>query len=116
MDLIDLIPNSMSFRLVTTVDITDDAQIPAGFTGRVKFRDASGTVLYVAWYDDGMLQNPGKHHPAYRRFRPDGRLKYEMFYARGLLHDPTDAIPAVRGYFADGAVHYEERYSGWRRR
>ena len=115
MDLIDLIPNSMSFRLVTTVDITDESQIPPGFTGRVKCRDAHGVVLFVAWYDDGLMQNPGKNHPAYRRFRHDGRLKYEMFYTRGLLHDPTDTTPAVRGYFANGSVHYEERYTGGRR-
>ena len=103
MDLIDLIPNSMSFRLVATIDITAESQRPSDFTGRVKCRDADGVVVYVAWYVDGALHNPGRTHPAYRRFRPDGRLKYEMFYARGLLHDPTDAIPAVRGYFADGA-------------
>jgi antitoxin component YwqK of YwqJK toxin-antitoxin module len=114
MELIDLIPNSMSFRVVTTIEITDESEIPVGFTGRVKHHE-NGVVVYVAWYHDGQMHNPGKHHPAYRRFRPDGRLKYEMFYTHGLLHDPTDTDPAVRGYYADGATHYEERYFGGKR-
>lgn len=114
MELIDLIPNSMSFRVITTIDVTDDAEIPVGFTGRVKHHDADH-VSAVSWYVDGQLHNPGKHHPAYRRFRPDGRLKFEMFYTHGLLHDPSDTVPAVRGYYADGKVHYEERYFGGRR-
>jgi antitoxin component YwqK of YwqJK toxin-antitoxin module len=114
MELIDLIPNSMSFRVVTTLEITDESQIPLDFTGRVKHHE-NGSVLYVAWYQDGQLHNPGKHHPAYRRFRSDGRLKYEMFYTHGLLHDPSDSVPAVRGFYADGKVHYEERYFGGKR-
>jgi len=114
MELIDLIPNSMSFRVVTTLDIHEEGEIPVGFTGRVKHHE-QGTITSVAWYADGQLHNPGKHHPAYRRFRPDGRLKYEMFYVHGLLHDPSDHVPAVRGYYADGAVHYEERYFGGKR-
>lgn len=114
MELIDLIPNSMSFRVITTIDITDVSEIPVGFSGRVKHHE-DGSVIYVAWYQDGQLHNPGKHHPAYRRFRPDGRLKYEMFYTHGLLHDPSDLVPAVRGYYADGKVHYEERYFAGKR-
>ena len=114
MELIDLIPNSMSFRVVSTVNITDDAEIPENFTGRVRFHEHD-FVAYVAWYVDGQMQNPGRNHPAYRRFRPDGRLKYEMFYNQGLLHDPGDTMPAVRGYYADGKVHYEERYYAGRR-
>jgi antitoxin component YwqK of YwqJK toxin-antitoxin module len=114
MELIDLIPNSMSFRVVTTIEITDEHEIPVGFTGRVKHFE-NGVVVYVAWYSDGQMHNPGKHHPAYRRFRGDGRLKYEMFYTHGLLHDPTDTDPAVRGFYADGKVHYEERYFGGKR-
>ncbi len=114
MELIDLIPNSMSFRVITTIDVHDESEIPVGFTGRVKHHE-NGSVAYVAWYADGQLNNPGKHHPAYRRFRADGRLKYEMFYTHGLLHDPSDLVPAVRGYYADGKVHYEERYFGGKR-
>lgn len=114
MELIDLIPNSMSFRVITTLELHEGDEVPVGFTGRVKlYEDA--TVVSVAWYSEGQMHNPGKHHPAYRRFRPDGRLKYEMFYTHGLLHDPSDRTPAVRGYYADGAVHYEERFFGGKR-
>ena len=109
MELIDLIPNSMTFRVINTIDIEDEAEIPVGFTGRVR-RHANDSISYVAWYREGQLHNPGRHHPAYRRFRPDGKLKYELFYTHGLLHDPTTEMPAARGYFADGKVHYEERY------
>lgn len=114
MELIDLIPNSMSFRVITTIEVTDVSEIPVGFGGRVKHLE-DGVVLYVAWYQEGQMHNPGKHHPAYRRFRSDGRVKYEMFYTHGLLHDPSDQIPAVRGFYADGKVHYEERYFGGKR-
>lgn len=115
MELIDLIPNSMSFRVVTTLDVHDGDEIPVGFTGRVKHHDDANTVVAVSWYADGQLHNPGKQHPAFRRFRHDGRLKYEMFYTHGLLHDPSDHVPAVRGFYADGKVHYEERYFGGKR-
>jgi antitoxin component YwqK of YwqJK toxin-antitoxin module len=115
MELIDLIPNSMSFRVVTTIDVHDGDEIPVGFTGRIKHHDEDNSVVAVSWYADGQLHNPGKHHPAFRRFRHDGRLKYEMFYTHGLLHDPSDHLPAVRGYYADGKVHYEERYFGGKR-
>ena len=114
MELIDLIPNSMSFRVVTTIDVHDESEIPADFTGRVKHH-LNGSVVYVAWFSGGRLHNPGRNHPAYRRFRADGRLKYEMFYNEGLLHDPSDSVPAVRGYYADGSPHYEERYFAGRR-
>lgn len=109
MELIDLIPNSMSFRVISTIDIEDEAEIPVGFTGRVR-RHSNGSMCYVAWYREGQLHNPGRRRPAYRRFRPDGKRKYELFYTHGLLHDPTTEMPAARGYFADGKVHYEERY------
>lgn len=114
MELIDLIPNSMSFRVVTTIDVHDENEIPVDFTGRVKHH-LGGSVVYVAWFNGGRLHNPGRNHPAYRRFRADGRLKYEMFYHEGLLHDPSDSVPAVRGYYADGSLHYEERYFAGRR-
>ena len=114
MELIDLIPSSMSFRVIVTIDIEDEAQIPIGFTGRVR-RHANESISYVAWYREGLLHNPGRRHPAYRRFRPDGKVKYDLFYTHGLLHDPTAEMPAARGYFADGKVHYEERYWAGRR-
>jgi antitoxin component YwqK of YwqJK toxin-antitoxin module len=114
MELIDLVPSSLSFRVITTIDIDDESEVPTGYTGRVR-RHSGGSVSYVAWYRDGQLHNPGRHHPAYRRFRPDGKLKYELFYTHGLLHDPGASTPAARGYFADGRVHYEERYWAGRR-
>ena len=59
MELIDLVPNSLSFRVIATADITDEAEIPEGFTGRVRFH-RNDRVEYVAWYVDGLLQNPGR--------------------------------------------------------
>lgn len=116
MELIDLIPNSMSFRIVSTLDLADGDDPPAGFTGRVRGRvDGRGPIVTVAWYHDGVLHNPGRTHPAFRRFRPDGTVKFEMFYATGRLQDPAPDHPAVRGYYADGTVHYEERWTMGRR-
>lgn len=109
MELIDIIPNSMSFRIVATLDVNDESEIPPGFTGRVR-RSAHDAIAYVAWYHQGELRNPGKNHPAYRRFRRNGHVKYELFYTAGRLHDPSGSVPAVRGFYASGAVHYEERY------
>jgi hypothetical protein len=109
MEVIDLVPNSLTFRVITTIDVDDEKEIPGGFTGRVR-RHSGDSVVYVAWYHEGLLQNPGKNHGAYRRFRPDGRLKYELFYSAGALQDPSPRTPAVRGYFHDGSLHYEERF------
>ena len=114
MELIDLVPNSLSFRVITTIDIHDEAEIPARFTGRVRRHTDIG-VAYVAWYTDGELQNPGRHHPAYRRFRADGKVKYELYYEHGRLQDPSAKVPAVRGYYASGRLHYEERYQAGKR-
>ena len=114
MELIDLIPNSMSFRIITTLDVDDEADIPDGFTGRVR-RSQRGRVIYVAWYRNGKLENPAKNHPAYRRFRSNRELKYELWYSEGMLHDPNDHTAAVRGYYANGVVHYEEHYQHGRR-
>ena len=88
MELIDLVPNSLSFRVINTIDIEDEAEIPQNFTGRVR-RHANGSISYVGWYRDGQLHNPGRHHPAYRRFRPDGKLKYELFYTCLLYTSPS---------------------------
>lgn len=115
MDVIDLIPNAMSFRVITTIDITDEADIPVDFEGRVRLWDAADHLVYVAWYVAGQLHNPGRYHPAYRRFRTNGRVKFEMYYQHGELHDPGKGIAAVRGFYADGTTHYEERYQAGRR-
>lgn len=109
-ELIDLIPNAMSFRIVTTIEVDDEAQIPANFTGRVR-RSAGGSLVYVGWFHDGLLHNPGRLHPAYRRLRANGNIKYDLHYSHGKLQDPAATLPAVRGYYAGGALHYEERYT-----
>jgi hypothetical protein len=114
MEIIDLVPNALTFKVITTIDIVDEAEIPTGYTGRVR-RHENDALAYVAWYVDGRLQNPGRHHPAYRRLRADGRVKYELFYEDGELHDPAPNMPAVRGFYADGSPHYEERYRAGRR-
>ena len=88
MELIDLIPNAMSFRVITTIDIEDEAEIPVDFTGRVR-RHAGGSVSYVAWYRDGQLHNPGRQYPAYRRFRPDGQVKMELYLALPLCRSAS---------------------------
>lgn len=110
----ELLPNSMSFRVIATLDIDDEAQIPPDFTGRVR-RTFSTDQRYVAWYTSGHLDDPSKGYPAYRVHRADGQVKYEMHYTAGSLQDPDPKTPAVRGYYASGAVHYEERYRGGRR-
>ncbi|MGD9997277.1 MAG: toxin-antitoxin system YwqK family antitoxin [Ilumatobacteraceae bacterium] len=110
----ELLPNSMSFRVINTIDITDDDEIPADFTGRVR-RSFETAQRYVAWYTGGLLDDPTKGYPAYRVHRANGHVKYEMHYRNGVLDDPDPHTPAVRGYYADGAVHYEERYCAGRR-
>ena len=76
---------------------------------------STGSESYVAWFLNGRLDNPGRNHPAYRRFRASGQVKYEMFYEHGQLQDPSDRDPAVRGYFANGMRHYEEHYRDGKR-
>lgn len=110
----ELLPNSMSFRVIATLDIADEEEIPAAFTGRVR-RTFPSEQRYVAWYSAGHLDDPTKGYPAYRVHRADGRVKYEMHYIAGALQDPDPRTPAVRGFFASGGVHYEERYRGGRR-
>ena len=110
----ELLPNSMSFRVISTLDVVDESEIPPDFTGRVRRSFETGGS-YVAWFTDGALDNPDRNHPAYRRFRNDGQVKYEMFYERGQLQDPTDRDAAVRGYFANGRLHYEEHYRDGKR-
>ena len=110
----ELLPNSMSFRVINTIDVMDDSQIPADFTGRVR-RAFDSDQRYVAWYTDGRLDDPTRGYPAYRVHRAAGQVKYEMHYRLGVLHDPDPDTPAVRGYYANGGVHYEERYCDGRR-
>ena len=114
MELIDIIPNSMSFRIVTTLDVPDGTDTPEGFTGRVR-RFAMGRLVSVGWYEDGALQNPGRHHPAFRCFRAGGQVKYELWCSAGSLQDPAYNAPAVRGFYSDGVLHYEERWTLGRR-
>jgi len=111
---VDLLPNSLSFRIVTTLDLDGDADVPSGFTGRARRGYADGTRA-VAWYVDGLLDDPSRTVPAYRRYRCGGELKFEMWYRAGLLQDPSTGAPAVRGFYADGTVHYEERFTRGRR-
>ena len=45
-ELIDLVPNSLSFRVISTIDIESEAEIPTTFTGRVRYHE-NGKVAYV---------------------------------------------------------------------
>ncbi len=110
----ELLPSSMSFRIITTLDIADESEIPPEFEGRVR-RPFADNSKYVAWYLGGLLHNPTRSYPAYRRFRSNGQVKYELHYTNGLLQDPGPTSPAVRGFFANGLIHYEERYTMGRR-
>ncbi len=110
----DLLPNSLSFRVVSSLDLAPDEEVPAGFTGRVR-RHYGNDQRSVAWFANGQLDDPGRGVPAYRLHRADGRVKYEMHYAAGRLCDPDPHTPAVRGCYADGTLHYEERYRDGRR-
>lgn len=94
--------------------VTDAAEIPAGYTGRVRIE--RGDVLdCVLWLDRGQLDDPATDVPAVSRFRAGGVVKQERHYRLGRLHDPEPGVPAVRGYFADGTVKYEEHFRyGWR--
>jgi hypothetical protein len=114
MELIDLIPNSLSFRIVATLDLTGQEEMPEGFTGRVR-RSQNGHTISVAWYQQGLLHNPSRSHPAFRCLRADAQVKFEMWYLQGTLQDPSRDAPAVRGYYADGALHYEEHWAAGRR-
>lgn len=107
-------PNSLSFRMVSTITVVDLADIPDGYTGRVRIE--SGTALdSVLWFDRGQLDDPATDIPAVTRYRSTGMVKQERHYRLGRLHDPQTGVPAVRGYFANGAIKYEEHFRyGWR--
>lgn len=109
-----LLPNSLSFRMVSTITVADPDEIPDDFTGRVRVED-DGHLDRVLWLDSGQLDDPVSDVPALTRYRADGAVKQERHYRLGRLHDPEPGVPAVRGYFADGAIKYEEHFRyGWR--
>jgi hypothetical protein len=111
---VDILPNSMSFRFVTTLSVEDDDDIPADFTGRVR-KSTNGVLEYVAWFNRGELEDPGPRTPAYSRYRPDGAVKQVRHYRLGRLHDPAPGFPAVRGFYANGSRRYEEHFRYGRR-
>lgn len=112
--LVDLLPNSMSFRFVTTINVTDEDEIPGGFTGRVR-TTTNGTLESITWLDRGEVEDPVQGVPAYSRYRPSGKVKQIRHYRLGRLHDPSPGVPAVQGFFANGMRRYEEHYRYGRR-
>jgi antitoxin component YwqK of YwqJK toxin-antitoxin module len=104
----------MTFRMVVTIDVESESEIPDDFSGRVR-KLTNGTLDYTAWYSKGEMEDPAPTTPAYVRYRPSGEAKQERHYRLGRLHDPSADQPAVRGYFANGALKYEERYRYGRR-
>lgn len=108
------LPNSLSFRKVTTLDLTDERAVPPGFTGRVRL-GVAGVLRSVQWYERGELHDPAHDVPAVTTLRPSGDVKQVRHYHRGRLHDPEPDVPAVRGFFADGTLKYAEHFRfGWR--
>jgi len=107
-------PNSLSFRMVSTISVADPADVPAGYTGRVRVERAQ-VLEGVLWLDNGQLDDPASDIPALTRFRSTGAVKQVRHYRLGRLHDPEPGIAAVRGFFADGSLKYEEHFRyGWR--
>lgn len=111
---VDLLPNSMSFRFVATIDVPSPAAVPPGFTGRVRVQ-VDGRLDTVMWYSRGELDNPEPRTPAVVRFREHGKPKQVRHYRQGRLHDPVLGQPAVEGFFADGSRKYREFYRYGRR-
>lgn len=108
------LPNSLSFRIVTTLTVDDERQIPQGYTGRVRVRGALGPVSEL-WLADGVLDDPADDVPAFTRLRADGSVKQRRHYRAGRLHDPAHGVPAVTGYHPDGSLRYAEHFRyGWR--
>lgn len=109
-----LLPNSLSFRMVTTITVADPVEIPDGYTGRVRLEHRLW-LDSLLWFDSGQLDDPAADVPAVTRYRSTGAVKQERHYRLGRLHDPEPGVPAVRGYFADGGIKYEEHFRyGWR--
>src|SRR5690606_33033757 len=71
--VVDLLPNSLSFRVITTIDVEAESEIPDGFTGRVRL-SIGGVLIFVAWFTDGLLDDPARRMPAYTRYRENGRV------------------------------------------
>lgn len=110
---VDLLPNSMSFRFVTTIDVSSPDAVPPGFSGRVRI-GREGSLSCVMWYSNGELDNPEPRTPAFVRYRA-GRPKQIRHYRQGRIHDPERGHPAVEGFFADGSRKYREFYRYGRR-
>ncbi len=110
----DLLPNSMSFRFVSTLDLRDNDAVPRGFTGRVR-RSTDGRVHTVEWFSRGELDDPEPRTPAFARFRENGATKQIRHYRQGRLHNPMPNEPAVVGFFADGSMKYREHFRYGRR-
>lgn len=100
--------------MVASITVTDPAEIPPEFTGRVAVHGRHG-LDRVLWLDRGQLDDPSGDVPAWTRYRPTGTVKQVRHYRLGRLHDPEPGVAAVRGYFADGALKYAEHFRyGWR--
>lgn len=110
----DLLPNSMSFRFVATIDTEEGTPVPRGFSGRVRATQG-GSLSTVRWMSNGELNDPEPRIPAFVRYRHDGGTKQVRHYRQGRLHDPAPGVPAVVGYFANGSVKYREHYRYGRR-
>lgn len=109
-----LLPNSLSFRMVSTITVSSPDEVPESYSGRVRV-ERDGTVDSVLWFDRGQLDDPAADVPAMTRVRADGTVKQVRHYRLGRLHDPEPGVPAVRGFFAGGGVKYEEHFRyGWR--
>ncbi|NNE12605.1 MAG: hypothetical protein HKN41_10240 [Ilumatobacter sp.] len=110
----DVLPNSMSFRYVASVDADSIDEIPPGFTGRARISNR-GRLDTVAWFCNGQLDDPDSRTAAFVRYRHNGRPKQVRHYREGRLHNPSPREPAVVGYYADGSVKYREHYRYGRR-
>lgn len=111
---VDMLPNSMSFRYVASIDVQSIEGIPEGFTGRVRVSNR-GRLDTVAWFCNGRLDDPDSRTPAYIRYRHNGRPKQVRHYREGRLHNPSPNDPAVIGYYENGVVKYREHYRYGRR-
>jgi hypothetical protein len=112
--LVDLLPNSMSFRFVSTIETRSVDAVPPGFTGRVRVV-TGGRLECVVWFSGGDMDNPEPRTPAFVRYRQNGKPKQVRHYRMGRLHDPALGHPAVEGYFADGSIKYREHFRYGRR-
>lgn len=110
----ELLPNSLSFRMITTLETTPDTPVPPRFSGRVR-ASWQGRLVSVSWYSSGELDDPNHRVAAYTSYRPSGRVKQERHYRSDRLHDPAPGRPAVVGYFDDGSVRYREHFRYGRR-